>query len=73
MLIQYKTEVNLISPITCSHHDIGETSLCAIFILGDIVVWVRVMVLNTTFSNISVKSWLSVLLVDETGVPGENH
>jgi hypothetical protein len=33
----------------------------------------RVMVFNTTFNNISVISWLSVLLVEETGVPGENH
>jgi hypothetical protein len=31
------------------------------------------MVFNTTFNNISVISWLSVLLVKETGVPGENH
>jgi hypothetical protein len=31
------------------------------------------MVLNATFNNISVISWWSVLLVDETGVPGENH
>ena len=28
---------------------------------------------NTTFNNISVISWPSVLLVEETGVPGENH
>jgi hypothetical protein len=28
---------------------------------------------NTTFNNISVISWGSVLLVEETGVPGENH
>jgi hypothetical protein len=34
---------------------------------------VRVMVLNATFNNISVISWRSVLLVEETGVPGENH
>ena len=32
-----------------------------------------VMVLNATFNNISVVSWMSVLLVEETGVPGENH
>jgi hypothetical protein len=32
-----------------------------------------VMVFNTTFNNISVLSWKSVLLVEETGVPGENH
>ena len=25
------------------------------------------------FNNISVISWRSVLLVEETGVPGENH
>ena len=33
---------------------------------------VSVMVLNATFSNISV-SWRSVLWVEETGIPGENH
>jgi hypothetical protein len=31
------------------------------------------MVFNTTFNNISVISWRSVLLVEETGVPEENH
>ena len=31
------------------------------------------IVLNATFNNISVISWQSVLLVGETGVPGENH
>jgi hypothetical protein len=31
------------------------------------------MVFNTTFNNISVISWWSVLLVEETGGPGENH
>jgi len=30
------------------------------------------MVLNATFKYISVISWLSDLLVEETGVPGEN-
>ena len=32
-----------------------------------------VMVFSATFHNISVVSWRSVLLVVETGVPGENH
>ena len=32
-----------------------------------------VAVFNATFNNISVISWLSVLLVEESGVPGENH
>jgi hypothetical protein len=31
------------------------------------------MVFNTTFNNISVISWRSVLLVGETRVPRENH
>jgi hypothetical protein len=31
------------------------------------------MVLNATFNNISVISWQPVLLVEETGGPGENH
>ena len=32
------------------------------------VVW-----FNVTFNNISVISWRSVLLLEEIGVPGENH
>ena len=44
-----------------------------------ISIWVRVMVFNATFNNISViytaetPRWSSVLLLEETGVPGENH
>jgi hypothetical protein len=30
-------------------------------------------VINVTFKDISVISWRTVLLVEETGVPGENH
>jgi hypothetical protein len=37
------------------------------------IIRVRVMVFNATFNNISAISWQSVLLVEETGVPGENH
>ena len=33
----------------------------------------RFMVVNVTFNNISVISWWSVLLVEETGGPVENH
>jgi hypothetical protein len=33
---------------------------------------VRVMMFNAFFNNISVIWWWSVLLVEETGVPGEN-
>ena len=32
-----------------------------------------VIVFNVTFNYISVISWRSVLLVEETGVPGENN
>jgi hypothetical protein len=31
------------------------------------------MVFNATFNNISVILWWPVLLVEETGEPGENH
>jgi hypothetical protein len=31
------------------------------------------MVFNATFNNISIISWWSVLLVEETGVSAENH
>jgi hypothetical protein len=31
------------------------------------------MAFNATFNNISVKSWQSILLEEETGVPEENH
>jgi len=35
--------------------------------------WKGSMVFNATFNNISVISCRSVLLVEETGAPGENH
>ena len=35
--------------------------------------WLRFTVFNITFNIISAISWQSVLLVEETGVPGENH
>jgi hypothetical protein len=34
---------------------------------------VRVMVFNATINKIAVKSWRSVLLVGETGMPGDNQ
>ena len=34
---------------------------------------VRLIVFNATFNNISVISWRSLLLVEETGVHGESH
>jgi hypothetical protein len=35
--------------------------------------WFRFMVFNATFNNISVISWQSVLLLEDSGVPGKNH
>jgi hypothetical protein len=32
---------------------------------------IRFIVFNATFNNISAISWRSVLLVEETGIPGE--
>jgi hypothetical protein len=34
---------------------------------------VRTMVFNVTFNNIPVILWQSILLVEEIGVPGDNH
>jgi len=34
---------------------------------------VRFMVFDATFNIISIISWRKVLLVEETGVPGDNH
>ena len=36
-------------------------------------IFVRLLVLNATFSNISAISWRPVLMMEEAGVPGENH
>jgi hypothetical protein len=39
----------------------------------NVCLFVCLMVFNATFNNISVISWRSVLLVEETGGPRENH
>ena len=46
--------------------------ICKVRLLN-LLVWFSFMVLNSTFNNISVISWRPVLLVEETGVPWENH
>jgi hypothetical protein len=38
--------------------------------IGDML---RLMLFNATFNNISLISWRSALLVEQTGVPGETH
>jgi hypothetical protein len=44
--------------------DLYRSSIC----LQDKIQGVRFMVFNVTFNNISVISWMSVLLVEETGI-----
>jgi hypothetical protein len=38
-----------------------------------VCLFVCLVVFNASFNNISVTSWRSVLLVEETGGPGKNH
>jgi TRAP-type C4-dicarboxylate transport system permease small subunit len=38
-----------------------------------ILVWFGFMMFNATFNTISVILWQSVILVEETRGPGENH
>jgi hypothetical protein len=42
-------------------------------IAGSLKWYLRVLVLNATFNNISIILWLSVLLMDLTEVSGENY
>jgi hypothetical protein len=44
-----------------------------IYAIWFVCLFVCLVVFNATFNNISVISWQSVLLVEETRVPGENH
>jgi hypothetical protein len=39
----------------------------------NVVFWLVLWFFNATFNNISVKSWLSILLVNEIRGQGENH
>ena len=52
-----------------------ESTCNLIFLFASVHIsyWVRVIVFNATFNNISVISWRSVLLVEKTGVTEENH
>ena len=48
----------------------SDSHMLLFFVINDLRV--RIMVLNATFNNISVISWRSVLLVEETRVFKEN-
>ena len=57
--------------IKTSIHLKGETDVNRHSIQN--MLFVCLMVFNATYNTISVISWRSVLLVEETGGPGENH
>ena len=71
---------NLFYYMTIGHLDLLLTIIGHYFLCLDhhVLLWFlglrfRFIVLNATFNNISAISWRSVLLVEETGVLGENH
>jgi hypothetical protein len=51
----------------------GAFVVVIVWFINCLINRVRVMGVNATFNYISVISWWSVCLVEETGVPGENH
>jgi len=54
-------------------NDFISLDLLDLNLLASLIVCIGFIVFNATFYNISVKSWLLVLLVEQTGGPGENH
>jgi hypothetical protein len=50
-----------------------NNTVSIMWIIATMDSWFGFLVFNATFNNISVISWWSVLLVDQTRVPGENH
>ena len=57
----------LIESVGCSAH------FSSFLLSTTLFVYVYFMVFNATFNNISLISWRSVLLVEETGIHRENH
>jgi hypothetical protein len=53
----------------------GSIKFCSVLnsLLNSLRVGFGFMVFNATFNNISAISWRFIGLVEETGVPGENH
>ena len=58
---------------TIKHFQLKHARLVFYFYQNKYIVCLFIMVFNATFNNISVISWQSLLLVEETGGPGENH
>ena len=65
--------------VSSSHeHETGFLNILGVRVIvfnavSNNILGVRVIVFNAVSNNILVISWWSVLLMEETGVPGENH
>ena len=72
-----KTSISLDETLKMSNPDLFTTKevmrVAMSFSMKSDICGVRVMGFNTTFNNISAKLWWPVLLVEETGVPRQNH
>ena len=66
---------NIYCKINCATFVHPYQSKCYLFFLQGIwnICMVRVTIFKATFNNISVIPWRSVLLVEETEVPGKKH
>jgi hypothetical protein len=66
---------NLLMPLySCKIVDFAQSNTRSLTKSGDVTIFCfYCWCFNTTFSNISDISWRPVLLVEETGVHGENH
>jgi hypothetical protein len=73
--------LNNILTYLCRLFFVQETAIQAWLVIGNFTMGnmhrlhttVRFMVFNANFNNISAISWQLVLLMEEIGVPGENH
>jgi hypothetical protein len=60
-------------PLACKYKFPKELHILILIKLTNCYLLNLNLVLSATFSNISAISWRPVLLVEEAGVPGENH
>ena len=65
--------LNMIYPNNLKFDEIAYVIVQSLYPTSNMEMFVCLMVLNATFNNISVISWRSVLSVEETEGPGENH
>ena len=69
----YKREITVpIKPLSCKLKQMLPIKNMFVSV-SRLVIRVSVLKLNATFNNMSVTSWRSVLLVEGTEVPRENH